>query len=64
MTTLAGSGTGALTDGVGTSASFNGPNGLALDTNGAVYVGDRFTNSIRKVSSAGAWLFVSTMVMF
>ena len=53
VTTLAGSGSGAFADGAGTSASFSNPWGVAVDANGAVYVGDWGNNRIRKVTSSG-----------
>ncbi len=40
-------------DGVGASASFNVPSGLAIDPQGNVYVADKFNNKIRKVTPAG-----------
>jgi sugar lactone lactonase YvrE len=40
MTTLAGSGSAANVDGIGTAASFNGPNGLAYDGHGHLFVTD------------------------
>jgi sugar lactone lactonase YvrE len=53
VTTLAGSGSGAFANGVGTGASFHSPQGVAVDASGAVYVGDRDNNRIRKITSAG-----------
>lgn len=52
---LAGDGEGApgSTDGPGTSASFNKPNGLVLDASGNVYVADNVNNKIRKISPSG-----------
>ena len=48
VTTLAGTGTSGFTDGTGTSASFNSPNGIATDgTN--LYVTDTGNNAIRKI---------------
>jgi sugar lactone lactonase YvrE len=38
ITTLAGNGTAADKDGLGTNASFNGPHGIAVDAKGAIYV--------------------------
>ena len=53
VTTLAGSGTSAFLDGVGTAASFYYPYGIAVDSNGAVYIGDTWNHRIRKVSPLG-----------
>ena len=53
VTTLAGSGIVGATDGIGTAASFNTPQGLAIDSSGNVYVADSFNNKIRKITVAG-----------
>jgi sugar lactone lactonase YvrE len=49
VTTFAGNGTGASTDGNGTSAAINFPTGLALDGAGNMYVCDNSGNAIRKI---------------
>jgi cyclophilin family peptidyl-prolyl cis-trans isomerase/formylglycine-generating enzyme required for sulfatase activity len=51
VTTLAGSGDWAFADGQGTSASFGGPIGVAVDGSGNVYVGDYYNNRIRKIET-------------
>ena len=53
VTTLAGSGTTDWADGVGTAASFYNPGGVSVDSNGAVYVADEFSNKIRKLTFPG-----------
>lgn len=59
VSTLAGSGlVGAANNAVGTSASFDNPNGVAVDAAGNVYVADTYNNLIRKVTPTGA---VSTL---
>ena len=49
VTTLAGSGVGGFADGTGGAAQFNLPQGVAVDSSGAVYVGDTNNNRIRKI---------------
>ena len=56
VSTLAGFGTATWADGLGTAARFNNPNGVSVDSNGAVYVGDTGNNRIRMVSSSGVCL--------
>ena len=58
VTTLAGSAIAGGTDGIGGSASFNYPNGIATDKAGNVYVADTSNCAIRKITSAGV---VSTL---
>jgi sugar lactone lactonase YvrE len=54
VTTLAGSsGSAGQSDGIGTSAMFNGPYGVATDKQGNVFVADTGNHSIRKISSSG-----------
>jgi len=57
VTTIAGNTntttTGSLTDGTNTSARFWSPQGLALDTNGAVYVADTLNGAIRRIVQIG-----------
>lgn len=53
VTTFAGSGVGGSTNGTGTSAEFNNPKGVAVDSSGNLYVADTKNQIIRKVTSAG-----------
>ena len=50
VTTLAGNGAIGSTNGVGTSASFNDPAGVATDAAGNVYVADASNHLIRKIT--------------
>jgi sugar lactone lactonase YvrE len=56
--TLAGQGNVGSTDGPGSSARFNAPIGVAVDSTGNLYVADTDNHTIRKISSAGV---VSTL---
>jgi hypothetical protein len=49
VTTLAGQLTAGSANATGTAASFNGPQGIAVDANGHVYVGDSNNNLIRVI---------------
>ena len=40
-------------DGIGCKATFNGPNGIAVDNSGNVYVADTDNNLIRKITPSG-----------
>jgi sugar lactone lactonase YvrE len=50
--TLAGT-PGANNDGVGTAARFDDPTGIAMDSEGNIYVADTGNSTIRQVTSAG-----------
>ena len=62
VTTLAGlAGSSGTNDGTGSDARFYEPGGVAVDTNGNVYVADTVNNAIRKVTAAGV---VTTLAGF
>lgn len=58
VTTVAGSGSAGVKNGIGTAASFDGPAGIAVDASGNLYVADSNNNLIRKIASDGT---VSTL---
>ncbi|MBV6499234.1 MAG: hypothetical protein CJBNEKGG_01685 [Prosthecobacter sp.] len=51
--TFVGSAAAGSADGTGTAASFNGPEGMALDKNGNLFVADTGNATIRKVTPEG-----------
>src|SRR6185312_9626758 len=53
ITTLAGGAGAGYIDGVGTAAAFYYPAGIAVDTNGNIYVADSYNQRIRMVTPAG-----------
>ena len=62
VTTLAGSGSGAFADGLGAAASFKYPVGVAVDTNGIIYVGDNVNHRIRKIIGCYYYILVYLLV--
>ena len=52
VSTLAGSTLGYL-DGTGTDAQFHNPQGVTIDVYGNLYVADRYSNKIRKITPQG-----------
>ncbi len=54
VTTLAGDGTPGSEDGTGRAARFNGPIGVAVAPDGAVYVADTYNDRIRRIGVDGS----------
>ena len=55
VTTIAGlAGSTGSTDGTGSAARFNFPNGLARDTSGNIFIADTFNQTIRKIFASTA----------
>jgi hypothetical protein len=52
VTTFAGN-VGGSANGIGTSAAFLGGSGLAVDSNGIIFLGDAANQRIRKISTSG-----------
>jgi len=50
VTTIAGTGVSGLVDGAGSSATFNRPTGITIDSSGNVFVIDSGSNQIRKIT--------------
>jgi len=53
VTTFAGSGASGSANGTGTAATFNFPRGVAVDSQGNVYVSETGNNDVRKITPAG-----------
>jgi len=53
VTTLAGSGVSGFADGTGNTAEFNSPTGVAVNSEGTVYVVDFYNHRIREITPAG-----------
>jgi secreted PhoX family phosphatase len=62
VTTIAGqSGVAGTNDGMGSTAEFHSPWGVAVDTDGNVYVTDIYNDTIRKVTPVGTNWLVTTL---
>jgi len=62
VTTLAGkAGTSGSADGTNSAARFNYPAGLAVNTNGTLYVADVLNHTVRKVTPVGTNWVVTTL---
>lgn len=59
VSTLAGNSSAGFINGTGTSAFFDGPQGLTMDAGGNIYVADSYNSAIRKVTPAGEVTTVS-----
>jgi streptogramin lyase len=53
VSTFAGSGTAGHHDAMGTSATFAEPKGIAVDSNGNLFVADTFNDTIRRIDTSG-----------
>ncbi|MGZ5201390.1 MAG: NHL repeat-containing protein [Telluria sp.] len=53
VTTIAGNGQPGAADGIGAAARFNGPNSIAIDDGGNLFVTDSVNNTIRKITPGG-----------
>ena len=60
VTIFAGTGVAGSADGPAATASFNSPEGVAVDSNGNVYVADTYNSTIRKITISGGVATVST----
>src|SRR3989442_11714310 len=56
--TLAGGATPGATNGFGSNARFNHPNGIAADSAGNIYLADTENSTVRKITADG---YVSTL---
>ncbi|MGD0016744.1 MAG: NHL repeat-containing protein [Verrucomicrobiia bacterium] len=62
VSTIAGQvGVSGHADGTNAASQFSGPSGVAVDTNGNIYVGDFFNSTIRKIAPVGTNWVASTI---
>ena len=62
VTTVAGSGAAALTNGIGTAAAFNASRGIEVDqSTGDIYISDYSNNVIRKIIGTGYSIYPTTL---
>src|SRR5262249_41323494 len=62
VTTIAGvAGSSGSADGIGTTARFNRPSGMSMDSADNLYVADSYNNTIRKLTLVGTNWFVTTL---
>lgn len=64
VSTLAGSGSSAVTDGTGTAASFQNMDGITVNTSRNVFVGTNSSGIIRKISPAGVVTTIASITGF
>lgn len=53
VTTIAGNGEKGYKDGKALDAEFNGPHGIAIDSNGTIYIAELYNNAIRCLKTDG-----------
>jgi sugar lactone lactonase YvrE len=62
VTTIAGvASSSGSADGIGTTARFNRPSGMTVDSAGNLYVADTYNNTIRKLTPVGTNWLVTTL---
>ncbi len=65
VSTVAGTaGVAGLTDGTGSGAQFNGPQGIAVDGSGNLFVADTASHTIRKIASGGVVTTLAGIPLF
>ena len=64
VTTVAGNNLFGHVNAIGTDATFQGPTGLVIDTNGTIYVADSLNSCIRKITPDGEVSDFATSIQF